>query len=819
MVTTELQAGTNVGKYRIERELGRGGMGVVYLAEDAYLSRRVALKVLYGTLANDVAFVSRFRQEAKIVAEILHPNVVRINNLESTEIGFVIDMEYVAGGSLARVQERSVFTPEFAVRIARDVLEALRVCHQHGVIHRDIKPNNILLSTEGIAKLADFGLATAYSVHHDSIAAHTGSTGFFLGTPRYAPPEVWDGERPKPDWDLYSLGLVLYEGLTGKPVYEGATPLAVLKQVLTKQVDTSRDAIPHVSREFAQVIEVLTAHESAHRLKSAAAALEQLRSAPEFAVAIQDDSPTVRSPLPPREAVAVEEKPASRPARTYWPALGVALLVCVAGFAWYVSPAPGPSQSPVPEPEQAPAGALARIAGAAVDNGSNPHGFTRAGDYVFFAADDGIHGQELWSIGFGNTDVPRRMSELVPSFTANSPRHLFAADRILYFCAETPDEGGELYKCVWNAGEGPNIQRLRDIMPGTMGSEPLCIAYQNPSVLFRARTRNEGHELWCTLGGRRDTAIVQDLNPGPSASLPESLPWTAEGDDVFFAAYVEGLLGQQLCRYRFSDNAIRVLHDVSEDIFMIGILGRNVFYRHTDEEHGTEIWIDNLDSGESKLFADMVPGPGSFIVRSACKLGAQLILSVETEELGTELWAMDGTVEGTRLLRDIRPGPDGGNPGPLLPCGSHVIFRADDGVYGQELWATDGTPEGTTMIIDARPGPEGSGPYNEVRGERFLAFSANDGEHGEELWLAECVDGQWSAWLASDTFPGLVGGEPHSLVWVSPTRAYASVYPPEISRPPLGREMCRITINEEAKDTTIDYFDICLGPVPAASTQ
>ncbi|MCC6797408.1 MAG: serine/threonine protein kinase [Candidatus Hydrogenedentes bacterium] len=294
IAVSTLGPGSTLGKYVITQELGRGGMGVVYLAEDTTLSRTVALKILYPALSSDTVFIERFKQEARVVANILHPSIVRINSFETFDSCHAIDMEYVQGTSLARLMANEVFTPQLAVSIARDVLDGLSLCHEHGVIHRDIKPSNILITEDGRAKLADFGLAIAYATHLESSIYKVASTSFFMGTPRYAPPEAWEGVEPRPDWDLYSFGLVLYEGLTGKPVFNGTTPLAIVKQLMVQTPQPAIQAAQGISEPFAKFIDLLISRDIHMRPSDAGAAMIQLRAVPEFAGIDEMESPTIR---------------------------------------------------------------------------------------------------------------------------------------------------------------------------------------------------------------------------------------------------------------------------------------------------------------------------------------------------------------------------------------------------------------------------------------------------------------------------------------------------------------------------------------------
>lgn len=344
---TSLEPGSIAGKYVVIRELGRGGMGVVYLAEDTSLSREVALKVLYPSLSTDSVFIDRFKAEARIVAAILHSNIVRINSLETLGQSLAIDMEYVSGSSLGQMMTQTVFTPQLAVQIARDTLEGLAICHELGIVHRDIKPNNILLSVDGHAKLADFGLATAYATHLESSIYRLSSSEFFMGTPRFAPPEAWEGGHPKPDWDLYSLGIVLYEGLAGKPVYDGTTPLAIVKQLMSQPVPPLRDAVPNVSDELARFIDRLAARDQPMRPADAAVALSELRNTPEYAHAVGDDAPTIRTAVRSVQRRTSIARHAKRTRRVVTWATAALSLILASGLATWSILRPGRPLDPV----------------------------------------------------------------------------------------------------------------------------------------------------------------------------------------------------------------------------------------------------------------------------------------------------------------------------------------------------------------------------------------------------------------------------------------------------------------------------------------
>src|SRR5215212_6206770 len=195
------------GRYALGELLGGGGMANVYLARDDVLGRDVALKVLRGQYANDEDFVERFRREAKNAAALNHPDIAQVYDQGHTEDGtYYIAMEYVPGGTLAqRIKGEGPLDPGEAAGVASRVADALAVAHARGIVHRDIKPQNVLLSATGEAKVADFGIARAAS------ASTVTETSLILGTAAYMSPEQVRGERVGPASDLYSLGVVLYE--------------------------------------------------------------------------------------------------------------------------------------------------------------------------------------------------------------------------------------------------------------------------------------------------------------------------------------------------------------------------------------------------------------------------------------------------------------------------------------------------------------------------------------------------------------------------------------------------------------------------------
>lgn len=214
------------GRYELHRRLGRGGMAEVYLARDQMLDRAVAVKVLFPALATDPGFVERFRREAQSAAGLNHPNIVGVYDWGEANGTYFIVMEYVEGESLAEmIQAQGRVAPDRAAEIASDIAAALGFAHRNGgVIHRDVKPGNVLITPEGTVKVADFGIARAISDSSDQNLTKTGSV---MGTATYFSPEQARGAGVDPRSDVYSLGCVIYEMVTGRPPFQGENAVAI----------------------------------------------------------------------------------------------------------------------------------------------------------------------------------------------------------------------------------------------------------------------------------------------------------------------------------------------------------------------------------------------------------------------------------------------------------------------------------------------------------------------------------------------------------------------------------------------------------------
>jgi serine/threonine protein kinase len=254
------------GRYRLERRLGVGGMSTVQLAFDERLERAVAIKLLAEHLADDASFVSRFRREALAAARLVHPNIVQVFDFgfdEPSGRHFIV-MEFVAGRSCAEIlRDDGPMPPDQVVDVAVQACRGLDHAHRHGVVHRDVKPGNLMVSGDGIVKLADFGIAKA--AEQSSIT----QVGSVLGTAAYLAPEQARGEPAGPPADLYALGVVTYQLASGRLPYEATslTELAVKQQNESPQ--PLDEVVPGVSPALAAAVELALALEPSQRYASA----------------------------------------------------------------------------------------------------------------------------------------------------------------------------------------------------------------------------------------------------------------------------------------------------------------------------------------------------------------------------------------------------------------------------------------------------------------------------------------------------------------------------------------------------------------------
>ncbi|MFI2199533.1 Stk1 family PASTA domain-containing Ser/Thr kinase [Streptomyces sp. NPDC020192] len=351
------------GRYRVDARIAVGGMATVYRALDTRLDRVLALKVMHPTLAADGSFVERFIREAKSVARLAHPNVVQVFDQGADGSYVYLAMEYVAGCTLRDVlRERGALQPRAALDILEPVLAALGAAHRAGFVHRDMKPENVLIGDDGRVKVADFGLVR-------SVDTVTSTTGAVLGTVSYLAPEQIEQGTADPRVDVYACGVVLYEMLTGGKPHSGGSPAQVLYKHIHEDVPPPSALVPGLVEELDGLVAAATARTPELRPQDAVALLarvrearqglsdEQLDAMPPQALSAEHDnagdrtsviprSLTVPRPLPVNEPEPAEHTsrlqappvPPRRPKRLVLTIVAAVLLVFGVGAGvWYIN--------------------------------------------------------------------------------------------------------------------------------------------------------------------------------------------------------------------------------------------------------------------------------------------------------------------------------------------------------------------------------------------------------------------------------------------------------------------------------------------------
>ena len=299
--------GKKFGAYEIKEEIGRGGMGIVYRAVQISLGREVAIKVLPPQLAVEKEFVKRFYREAQSAANLKHPNIVTIHDVGEEDGTYYFAMEYLDGGSLEdRIEKQGAYSLEEAVAIISQMAVALDYAHKNGIIHRDIKPGNIIIDEEGRAVITDFGIAKAA---YDQKLTKTGMT---VGSPEYMSPEQVKGREIDGRADLYALGIVFYRMLCGEVPFTGDSAVSIAYQHVNEPIPPISALRPDLPQYADRILQKLLAKDPDNRFQSGRELIQSLqnKTAPMLPVEEPaDPAPTPQGPHPPPQPLPMDIKP------------------------------------------------------------------------------------------------------------------------------------------------------------------------------------------------------------------------------------------------------------------------------------------------------------------------------------------------------------------------------------------------------------------------------------------------------------------------------------------------------------------------------
>jgi tRNA A-37 threonylcarbamoyl transferase component Bud32 len=474
-----VQPGETIGRYQILGPLGSGGMATVYKAFHPALDRTVALKVIRASFTDDAEFLERFRQEAKAVARLRHPNIVQVFDFDEVDGRHFIVMEYLEGGTLKQrlrslEQSGQRIPRRELLRIVGEVADGLTYAHQFGILHRDVKPANVLLTRDGRAVVTDFGIARMV------MSAELTRTGVGVGTPEYMSPEQARGEGVDERADLYSLAVMAYEMATGRAPFSADTPLAVVLKHLNDPLPPPSSIDPDIGESTDRVLMKALAKSPFDRYASATEFAQALAEA--FAEDERDRTSTFVRPAPAPSAsaapaaaavtVSAAPPPPARP-RPAWlvPAVALAALVVVGGAGYAVVGGLGPRATPSASPA-----------------GQGPTSIVQQGGPIAGARFDGqvVTGGVLILSTTRNTPQGPRQSQFAPGDAIGfvlttreviAPEYVRSTGRINveHPVQLFPPRAGEVASCCYIAPAQPGEYRL--ILGGNGGKVLAEIPY------------------------------------------------------------------------------------------------------------------------------------------------------------------------------------------------------------------------------------------------------------------------------------------------------------------------------------------------------
>ncbi|MBU4260388.1 MAG: serine/threonine protein kinase [Proteobacteria bacterium] len=336
MKLNQIETGSVIGGFQLEKELGRGGMGVVYKAHELSLNRMVALKILSERLSGDDEFIKRFKREAKVVAALSHPHIVNILSYGEENGLHYFAMEYVKGTDLGQIlKEKKSISLEEALPIALQIADALEEAATKGVVHRDLKPSNIMIDSLGRIKITDYGIA-----YFQDADAKLTQTGLYMGTPEYSSPEQASGAKLDIRSDIYSLGALLYKMVSGEPPVTGESPLAVVAKIITEPIRPIATVNPSLPKPVCELIDKLTAKDINQRFQTPSEVTDAIVSCMgqlHIVLPVTGRIPTSRPlPVPPTPPPVPAEAEKEKGNRTKVLAMAAGIIIAILLSMWTV---------------------------------------------------------------------------------------------------------------------------------------------------------------------------------------------------------------------------------------------------------------------------------------------------------------------------------------------------------------------------------------------------------------------------------------------------------------------------------------------------
>ncbi|HVN83995.1 MAG TPA: ELWxxDGT repeat protein [Candidatus Binatia bacterium] len=372
------------------------------------------------------------------------------------------------------------------------------------------------------------------------------------------------------------------------------------------------------------------------------------------------------------------------------------------------------------------------------DDPATPQHLVAAGSALYFTADDGTHGVELWRSD-GTAAETRIVKDIRPGSDSSAPDSLVNVNGTIFFTADDGVHGRELWK---SDGTDAGTELVADLSPGADSTALQNLTAVGDLLYFTAESLF-GVELWMSDGTDAGTVLVKDINPGAADSRPS---WLTPFKGALYFAADDGQTGVELWRSDGSSAGTVRVADINPGSASAGVqyltqAGSTLFFGADDGQHGQELWrTDGTSSGTrlvKNIFQGTVPDAGSN-PQSLTNVNGTLFFAATSLDEGTELWRSDGTEAGTVLVSNIDPRPQSSSsPQNLTAVGNTLFFTADDGAHGRELWRSNGTAATTTLVRDIVPGPPSGSPSNLINAQGALLFSASDGTSGVEPWRSD----------------------------------------------------------------------------------
>ena len=623
-----LSPGNAVGHYNIEKAIGSGGMGEVYLATDQKLGRPVALKTLPPSLASDPSFLRRFRNEAQAAANINHPNVATVYSVETADGLQFISMEYVDGKTLDRLTPERGLELKTFLEWLEPISNALAAAHKRGIIHRDIKPGNIMISSDGTPKILDFGLAQVErSIVGGSLPGHITAPGQIIGTPSYMSPEQAEGADVDVRSDIFSFGTVMYEALTGKRPFRGASQGLIVKAVIHSIPEPIAKSRPDVPSMIAKMVARCLQKSPSKRFQSmreVCSILKEARAASDAGVSMDSFARRFY-----REAAS--------PSKLWW-SVSAALVLVLALGGWYIFSGTGQTPFAIDKMSMRRLSQSNNVAFAAIapdgrsvayvtyeDNGDRslwlrrvsdssaiqivpPQPvsywdcpiFSHDGEFIYFitAVRSATHGTLFRVAALGGT--PRMVVEKVNHLGNLSPD----GKRILFvrYGDTAPNSSvntSETHLVSANAAEGGDERLLSKFYGETIIREPR-FSPQGSRLYFAKRELVNDVEYWSIVstdpdGGNETQILRQRARIGELAVLQQSNGLLVNATDPVSNR-------RQLYHLSLPDGRMtRITNDVNSYVGVsVDREGRNIVSAQRAEEN--RVWV-----GQAEGFSDLRP--------------------------------------------------------------------------------------------------------------------------------------------------------------------------------------------------------------------